>query len=414
MEVSGDVETAVVRISEGLFDSQGVVVAPLSHDSSGHAEQWGNVSRKKDKKSGGAISPSPSGMATGAPTHRERDSSRGGHRGAQRGGRGGRGGGRGGSFTGRNSSRGQSVAPTVDLTPAQVTNTDWANEPTNGASPGDAWGTDATTSTWSADATTSAWAEETVSAPETKVEQAEPQAPVPVSTNGVSKTTTPTLAPVKATPVVGAVRSWAQVARLMSRLLRTLVRVYTLFRPQEKPKPVPPQPQVQQEEPVPAPQPENPQPEPEHEQEKTEEAVWEEPTTAQSPVWDEEPARVSAHDKLKAESKENSWKKEPEPSPSVREQAPPAEAPSPPVDQSTPALTSDTSSTVPSSVASPTPPPTNKAPTSRTASSRVASRFKPDQAVVMPSFGSVGSGIGIGGMKFGSLSINDNGDDFDE
>ena len=146
------------------------------------------------------------------------------------------------------------------------------------------------------------------------------------------------------------------------------------------------------------------------------EAVWEEPTTAKAPIWDDEPAKVSA------------TKKDVEPSPvatTIPEETPAphaVEITSPSIEQSTPALTmsSHASSTVPS-VASPTPPPTSSATAtatkpsaSRAASSRVASRFKPDQqaqAVVMPSFGSVsvggGIGMGLGGMKFGSLSIND-------
>jgi hypothetical protein len=177
----------------------------------GHAEQWGSVSRKKDKKTSGVISPSPSGTATGAPTHRDQRSHGHGHRGGfQRGGgRGGRGGGRGGAYAGRPSSRSQIQATSSTggtyVTPAQTTSNGWGVDATSttGDAANDGWGV-TETSSWGEDNTTIAEI--------TKVE--EPPAPVPVSTNGVAKAkaATPTLAPAKATPVAGAVRSWAQVA----------------------------------------------------------------------------------------------------------------------------------------------------------------------------------------------------------
>ena len=77
--------------------------------------------------------------------------------------------------------------------------------------------TDTVTDGWGVSADiTSGWAEESspapVSANESKTE--EPPAPTAaISTNGISKSATPVLVPAKSTPVTGAMRSWAQVAR---------------------------------------------------------------------------------------------------------------------------------------------------------------------------------------------------------
>lgn len=358
------------------------------------------------------MSPSPSGASTtGASTHGH---GRGGRGGFQRGGaRGGRGGGRGGAFAGRPSSRNQ--AKEKDPAPVQLASNDWGAEPGSTDPAAVDWGTaDSTNTTWGQAAITS-WAEDTSASKETKAEETPAPAPAP-TTNGIAKTPTPTLAPAKAKPVPGTIRSWAQVARYDFALSELNPYLNIILRPQEKPKlNSQPEPAPVQDEPAPAPEPEVPQTEtePQTEAEKVE-LVWEELTTAQAPIWDDEPVKVSAAKKdVDASSPVNSTVVQETPVPQA------AEVTSPSVEQTTPALTmtSEVSSTVPSSIASPTPPPTNsttsKPVTSRAASSRVASRFKPDQqaqAVVMPSFGSVsagGIGMGLGGMKFGSLSIND-------
>jgi hypothetical protein len=149
---------------------------------------------------------------------RERDASaaRGGHQrgGFQRGGgRGGRGGGRGGAFAGRPSSRNQPRAsagtpPAVD--PSQVTSTDWGTEATNkdtNGSTGPSWGAPAEDA-WGAEPSTGGGWDSAPAEP-----TPEPPAPAPVVPNGITKVTAPVPAPAKATPGVGAVRSWAQVAR---------------------------------------------------------------------------------------------------------------------------------------------------------------------------------------------------------
>lgn len=161
----------------------------------GHAEQWGNVSRKKDKKPS-AISPSPSFSHSGTPPPRD---SRGGHRGFQRGGRGGGRGGRGGAISGRPSARDQpastSAPNSVSVNDSWAANADGSTE--------EAWGAPSVSNT-------AAWGDgpDVVSAVEVvaKVEDREVVSSAPL-VNGTSKPAAPT--PVKA----AAPRSWAQVAR---------------------------------------------------------------------------------------------------------------------------------------------------------------------------------------------------------
>lgn len=89
VDVNGDIQTAATRITDGelsiLFTARGLTCLDIK----GNVEQWGEVSRKKDRKP----SANTNAGATKAPT------ARGDNRGA-RGGRGGRGGvGRGGAVT---------------------------------------------------------------------------------------------------------------------------------------------------------------------------------------------------------------------------------------------------------------------------------------------------------------------------
>ena len=85
-EVSGDVELAATRISDGTSFSPDMSSFQFENSSTGVAEQWGSVSRKKDKKA-------PSSAHSSKESFSGRGDSRGG-----RSGRGGRGGpGRGGA-----------------------------------------------------------------------------------------------------------------------------------------------------------------------------------------------------------------------------------------------------------------------------------------------------------------------------
>ncbi|KAG6853852.1 hypothetical protein C0991_000613 [Blastosporella zonata] len=378
-EVQGDIQIAATRITEGTV------------------EQWGSVSRKKDKK---APTPAHASKETFPP--------RGDARGA-RGGRGGRGGsGRGGAVRGRGGPpRGGAVngrSPRVDSpNSAQVDGvvapsttakdaTDSADasvepvapEPAshqNGVVPSAGWAeasssqaatpSVSTSTSWAGASTTSTWGADTEPNGSTPSVNAIPSKPV--STPATSK------------------KSWAQIAR-----------------PQEKPTP-PPAPA-----PVPAPAPpapvsQPPAPEPEQEPQTQ---TWEEPTTVQAPTWEDEPQpKVST-------TTTETWPSASDAEESQVEQAqnheaeveasnePPAEPEKQqlPASKSEPApLAAAVTPVLAQTAAAATPSPKL---TARPATSvhRSSARYKNiDQPVVMPS--SFGSGIEKVGMQFGSLSL---------
>ncbi len=142
---------------------------------------------------------------------------------------------------------------------------------------------------------------------------------------------------------------------------------------------------------------------------------WEEPTTVQAPVWEEEPPKpsVSTPDGWTATQETNEQKQE-------QEQASPAEtgevvpittpAPAPPQQEETPAPKEaepqpiapvQPAINVPAVAATPSP---KLAGRSAAGSHRLSARYKTtDQPVVMPN--SFGASIEKVGMQFGSLSL---------
>ncbi|KAF7320801.1 CUE domain-containing protein [Mycena chlorophos] len=338
-EVGGDVELAATRISEG------------------HAEQWGAVTRKKDKKPNG-------------PSHVSKDSLSS-IRGDFRGGRGGARGGRGGSTRGAPAPRGLArggVRPTNGhhVAPHSPSPNAWADGPPGVDKPTDkpqetnAWGSAPDQAAWAepADNTASATPASWGNTKEPELNGAVPQPKATAKTPATSK------------------MSWAQIAR-----------------PQEKPTPPPaPVPVSAAVAPPPAAVVVVLEPEPQPQ------TGWEEPTTAQNPSWEEETPVIkpstSAADvwastvEVVVEEQVVVPEPEPEDLPAaipVVEVAPlPVEPePAPPVASPSPSLKSR-----------PTP-----------SSHRNSARYKvtTDQAVVMPS--SFGTGLEKVGMQFGSLSL---------
>ncbi|KNZ79734.1 CUE domain-containing protein [Termitomyces sp. J132] len=350
VEVQGDVQTAAMRITEGT------------------AEQWGSVSRKKDKKVPASAHPSKESFST-----------RGDARGA-RGGRGGRGGpGRGGAVRGRggpprggavngrgtradsNSSpqingAGAALTASKDVPePADASTEPVAQESTshqNEATPSAGWADasssqiatpSVTTSTsWGGAGTTTTWGTE-------------------AELNGSSSVASAAPSKTMSNPATSK-KSWAQIAR-----------------PQEKPAPVPPAPA-----PVAVPAPlshppalsQLPASEPETEPQPQK---WEEPTTVQAPTWDDEPQSKPAAPNAEAWSSQIPASKS--------EPAPIASIATPVVSQA--------------AVVTPSPKLTVRP---AAATHRSSARYKNiDQPVVMPS--SFGSGIEKVGMQFGSLSL---------
>ncbi|EJD04917.1 uncharacterized protein FOMMEDRAFT_139574 [Fomitiporia mediterranea MF3/22] len=382
-EVNYDVELAVVRISEG------------------HAEQWGAVSRKKDKR---ATAGSP------APSSGDRGGSRGtrGGRGASRGGRGGggRGAGRGGhrEANGRHAS---SPAPQSSSTWTQESSTPVAG--TDDASAASEWATangasdqnavsgqgDAGDSTVSVaassstlpkaktDTTPSAWGNGTP-APSTELK---PQALSPTPTQAAKL--------ASKTPATSKM-SWAQVARA-----------------QEKPKATPPPPapapaSVPAAVPASAPEPVPAAPEPEQKVEPEADG-WEEPTTVQAPPWEDEPP---AQPTVKATS--DGWITSVTEKTEIRHEPAPEEAQPTPSNQPEPESERvTTASAFPAQLGlqqkaepSVVPPVKPSTPVSyaRSLNSRAGHRPKvTDQAVVMPS--SFGSSVEKLGMQFGSVNL---------
>ncbi|KAI5119338.1 hypothetical protein M0805_004015 [Coniferiporia weirii] len=390
-EVNYDIELAVTRISEG------------------HAEQWGSVARKKEKRTA-------PGTAHGRDAHgggdRERADSRG-ARGGRGGGRGGRGGGRGAGRGGHRETNGRhapSPAPPAD---SLATGSRSQNAPAaEDAASSEPWGgvngsaSGAATSTWAdagdasastsvptveststakrgnGDATASVWENgAAASTPEPK-----PQDPEPVHVSATK--------PLLKTPATSKL-SWAQIAK-----------------PQEKPKVVPspalaPPPLAAPSAPVPEPVEASLETGPETQPDTQ---GWEEPTTAQAPTWDDEPQPQAA---LPAAS--DGWitsvadVAETKPEPVVEEVPPPAQLEPEPEPVSVPSafpvqlgLHQKAETTI-------VPPVKPATPVSYARSlTRSVNRFKTsDQAVVMPS--TFGSSVEKLGMQFGSVNIG--GDD---
>ncbi|KAH9921107.1 uncharacterized protein B0H18DRAFT_1121523 [Fomitopsis serialis] len=363
----GNVELAAARISEG------------------HAEQWGSVTRKKDKKPG-----PPHTQSKDASAPRERGDSRGG-----RGGRGARGSQR---PPGKPSQSGNAAAPKHAEEPVAAS-AGWPDTPVNGAetftedtsevppaqtngtteqftetpvAPQSGWGS-STPSTWGG---TNGWAS--------------PAAPV-------QRVATPKVAKTPATSKM----SWAQIARAQEKPAPTSAAPAPVAPPQSISAPAPPPPAV---EPLREPTPPHVELPAEPQQQG-----WEEPTTVQAPTWDDEP-RV----KPVAES----WGKDPTPvleEPQIVEPEPESTAAPPAVFEREPATVSFEAQLAPAAaepVAIPTKPLTPAAHTRPGAAvHRGSAKFKTtDQAVVMPS-SSFGTGIEKVGMQFGSLSLG--GDDID-
>ncbi|KAK7027596.1 CUE domain-containing protein [Favolaschia claudopus] len=381
-EVSGDVELAATRISEG------------------HAEQWGAVTRKKDKKLHGPTH-----------THASKDSfsSSRGMRGGARGGRGG-GSARGGGAPRARGSGIRSAAPphanghasaaptvreqspsvnawaegppAVDNKPVGVeaanNNNTWTNDsPDPAASSTSNWG-DSATDTPTASATPSTWAGTTSTATSTWDGNNS-------DVNG-STSSLPSKAASK-TPATSGSRG---------------------LRLHEKPAP-PPAPAVS----APPPHPHPPAttataPEPEPQESGGGGGGWEEPTTAQSPSWDEEAPIIKPTPTSTSTSAADVWasasagqeplqeEEEPQPGPPVEEPpipepvAPEAEPELPEPPAAAPAVPSP--SIKPASAARPA-----------AVSHRNSARYKAlDQPVTMPS-----------SFGFGSLSLGGDNSSFD-
>ncbi|KAL4253810.1 RNA polymerase II degradation factor 1 [Abortiporus biennis] len=384
-EAGGDLELAATRISEG------------------HAEQWGSVHRKKDKKSIPS-SQSQSKDSTGA-GNRERGDFRGG-RGGSRGGRGGpgRGGAARGAFRGaHHETNGRHPKPTTaglteqanaapkDTSVAESSTPsksaveeapDVTGETTGDASSG-AWGAHTATSTpatWGGDT-----ANVTVNGTTSHI-----PAPTPATSHPHPPASPSVAKPTPKTPGTTKL-SWAQVARPHEKATPPPAPVAAP--PLSAPAP------TQVSAPKPEPVAREPSPPPESQLEAAQ-AGWEEPTTVQEPTWDNEPAAVKpvdvTHDDIKP-------KEEPVPAPVPQPEPAPV-----PVLSALPAQLQTSSVKAESSpVASLPIKPTTPRPSS--AAHRHSAKFKTDQAVILPS-GSFGT-VEKFGMQFGSLHIG--GDDID-
>ncbi|KAI0920399.1 hypothetical protein AcW1_002154, partial [Taiwanofungus camphoratus] len=386
-EVNGDVDLAATRISEG------------------RAEQWGSVTRKRDKKS----TPTSQSQTKEASAPRERGEFRG-----SRGGRGGRGGpGRGGAARGSFARAVHHETNGHRPKPSQGGDaTGWKRTEEASATPGVATPTTPTNASqklvedasheWSAPASngigtwdtnpsesTSGWATSTPPVWDTAV-------------NGSASPAVPAQAPAPIKPVktpATSKLSWAQIAR-----------------PQEKPT-APPQVPAPAPAPVTTPAPpvtlESPrEPTPPHEEPPSEppQQGWEEPTTVQPPTWDDEPQIQLAADSWAAETK-SLVPDEPKPEvkvelpqePAVTHEIVPSALPAQ-VQQSSPET-----EVAPAPMTKPLTPAAHTRPSA--ASHRSSAKFKTtDQPVVMPS-SNFGTGIEKVGMQFGSLSLG--GEDLD-
>ncbi|TFK87864.1 hypothetical protein K466DRAFT_586010 [Polyporus arcularius HHB13444] len=358
-ETNGDVQLASTRIIEG------------------HAEQWGSVTRKKDKK----------------PTSTPKDSSAG--RGDFRGGRGGRaarGGPRGGAARGvsarggHHEVNGHRAKPSTSEPASTDTPTGEAAAPA--PANGDVADADPeATSAWGS-STPTTWGGDTAAinggSPHPASAAASTSAPAPTSTPVQAQAP----AKVGSTPATSKL-SWAQIAR----------------KPQEKPTPPPapaPQPapvSVPTPQPAPAQQRE-PSPPLEVAEPPATSTGWEEPTTVQAPTWDDEP-RPPQHVESTSAPATADEPTPAEPSPKVVEEVLPEHATPPGV----------TRQPAPESPATLPPKPLTPSVSTRpTPVSHRTPKFKTtDQPVVLPA--SFGTGIEKVGMQFGSLSLG--GEDFD-
>ncbi|KAI0759097.1 hypothetical protein C8Q74DRAFT_1451911 [Fomes fomentarius] len=363
-ETNGDVELASTRIIEG------------------HAEQWGSVTRKKEKK------PTSTSHGRDSSVNRERGDFRGG-----RGGRAARGGPRGGAARGASARGGHHEVNGHRVKPSVSGQAPKDASATDGVTPAS---TDGETADVDPDAV-SAWGSSTPTTwgDTTTVNGTEPHpaAPAAAATSAPAPAQASSSAPAKAvsTPATSKL-SWAQIAR----------------KPQEKPAPPPapaPQPvpvSVPSPPPAPAQQPE-PTPSPEVPEPATS-TGWEEPTTVEAPTWDDEPRPPQQTESPSAPAAAEE-SKHIEALPKPAEEPAPERAPSavPPgvVQQPAPA----------SPAALPPKPLTPSISTRPTPiSHRTNIKFKTtDQPVVLPA--SFGTGIEKIGMQFGSLSLG--GEDFD-
>ncbi|KAF5376032.1 hypothetical protein D9615_007767 [Tricholomella constricta] len=390
VEVQGDVELAATRISDGV------------------AEQWGSVSRKKDKKPPASAHASKESFPARGDVRGARGG-RGGRGGPGRGGAAvrGRGGPRGGAVNGRSPRVGspnqahpdgtpavsteiKDVADSVDASPLAIapegTNQQNGVVPPTGRT--DASSSHLTTpalstsSSWAGASTTSTWGGDT----EPNGSSASVNVP---SSKLVSKPATSKL-------------SWAQIAR-----------------PQEKVTPPPPAPPVSSH-PVPLQAPSNVLPPPVSEPEpESQTQSWQEPTTAQAPpTWDDEPqAKPTTSGTgawISTPGVEEPKTEQPEPQTPQQHEAEVEATKEPvsaepekqqplPASKSEPAPLPPLATPVLSQTAAATPSPKLSG-RSAAGTHRSSARYKNiDQPVVMPS--SFGTGIEKVGMQFGSLSL---------
>ncbi|KAI0351591.1 hypothetical protein OH77DRAFT_1506392 [Trametes cingulata] len=360
IEVNGDVELASTRILEG------------------HAEQWGNVTRKKDKKSSAPASSHPKDATAG----RERGDFRGG-----RGGRAARGGpGRGGArgvaargghheVNGHRPKPSQSAEAPKDASAPDAA----APAPVNGEAPeGDAEGASAWTSS-----TPTTWGGDTAAINGATTAPAPAPAPAPAHAPAPA----PSAAKVGSTPATSKL-SWAQIARKPQEKPAPAPAPVSAAPPAAPSVPTPSPPQVQQSESAPA-EPVEP---------ATTSTGWEEPTTVQAPTWDDEPRSSQPAESVPAVEEA----KPAQPEPATVEEPVPAAAVSPVVQQQP-------------SPESPAPLPSKPlTPSIQTRPTPISHRTNPkykttDQPVVLPA--SFGSGVEKIGMQFGSLSLG--GEDLD-
>ncbi|KAL4063971.1 hypothetical protein V8B97DRAFT_1876359 [Scleroderma yunnanense] len=356
-EVNGDIELAVIRISEG------------------HAEQWGSVKRKKDNKTSTAAHSKDPSISRDRQDSRGARGGRGGRGGATRGGsssRGGRGAARGvnGRTPRPHTPKGSSPAPELadkEFTPAA---TDIPAAPADGISqesisPHQGWHSDHS----AAEATPNAgWS----NAPTWGVD----------ASTAVTKATTAST-PQKATKLPATSKlSWAQVARQQEK-------------PPIQSPPAPPA--------LPAPLvPELTEPAPVHAFDEPRNDGWEEPTTVQPPTWDDVP--------LVKPPPDDTWSSSAHPQPDSQGELPdstPEEEPVPSISLPYETLQLPEQPSIA--------PPPSKSPSSVSLRSSATSHRNKynksiDQPVVMPS-SSLSSGLEKVGMQFGSLSIG--GDLFD-
>ncbi|KAF9815650.1 hypothetical protein IEO21_04440 [Rhodonia placenta] len=390
-EVNGDLQLAATRISEG------------------HAEQWGSVTRKKDKKA----TPAQNSHSKDGSSPRERGEFRG-----ARGGRGGRGGpGRGGAARGAFARGGHHEANGHRFKPSQpgdaatpkrveeVANVDVTTPttPTNGSAKlaeeaANGWGTATTNGGWNDVPTettaSNGWVES--STPATWGSIAANGSAVPAPSAPASK--------VFKTPATSKL-SWAQIARAQEKPATPPVPApiavptpaaapVATTAPSAAPEVTPREPTPSREEPLTEPQ----------------QQGWEEPTTVEPPTWDDEPQAKIATLSFIGEATSP-----PADEPQLAESQP-EPAPEPPVipEPTTSAIPAQVqhSSIVSEPVVAPQKSLTPVAST-RPASSahRISAKFKTtDQPVVMPS-SNFGTGVEKIGMQFGSLSLG--GEDFD-